>query len=273
MLQTKEGLEPGIDRSQEEKGDRGMNPYVQHLNRIEFLITLACTGRCKHCSEGAHPAEGEWIDGEAAARAVDRLCDAYAMESLMTFGGEPLLHPDVVCRIHAAARDRGIPKRQLITNGFFSKEPEKIKETAEMLSQSGVNDILLSVDAFHQETIPIKPVKDFAQAVMEIGIPLRAHPAWLVGWEAKNPYNQKTLEILEEFARMGVAASDGNTIFPSGNALKYLKGYFDPEEKGESPYEQDPEDVRSLCVSPNGDVLGGNLYQTDLLDIIEAYAP
>ena len=30
-----------------------MNPYLQNLNRIEFLLTFACTGRCKHCAEMA----------------------------------------------------------------------------------------------------------------------------------------------------------------------------------------------------------------------------
>ncbi len=31
-----------------------MNEYVKNLNRIEFVVTMACTGRCKHCSEGEH---------------------------------------------------------------------------------------------------------------------------------------------------------------------------------------------------------------------------
>ena len=250
-----------------------MNPYIQNLNRIEFLITLACTGRCKHCSEGDHSAGGEYVDGDTAAQAVYRVCSEFNIESLMTFGGEPLLHPDEVCNIHAAAKKMNIPKRQLITNGFFSNSKARINEAAEKLAQSGVNDILLSVDAFHQETIPLKPVKDFAEAVKATGIPLRAHPAWLVNEETDNPYNRRTREILKEFQIMGIKSSDGNDIFPSGNALKYLSDFFDMGKEYISPYAENPEDVHSICISPNGDVLGGNIYQTDILDIIKNYTP
>ena len=51
-----------------------MNKYVKNLNRIEFLVTLACTGHCKHCSEGDHAGFTEHLDGECAAKAVDEIC-------------------------------------------------------------------------------------------------------------------------------------------------------------------------------------------------------
>ncbi|MDE5992762.1 MAG: radical SAM protein, partial [Oscillospiraceae bacterium] len=79
------------------------NPCTKNLNRLEFMMTLACTGRCKHCSEGEHSARGEHIDGDAAARAVRSAAGIRKIESLMTFGGEPLPYPDAVCKIHAAA--------------------------------------------------------------------------------------------------------------------------------------------------------------------------
>lgn len=36
-----------------------MNKYIKNLNRIEFVVTMACTGRCIHCSEGEHKSGGE----------------------------------------------------------------------------------------------------------------------------------------------------------------------------------------------------------------------
>lgn len=266
-----------------------MNPFVQNLKRLEFMITLACTGRCRHCSEGDHTNAGEHIDGDTAAEMVRRAAESYDIKSLMTFGGEPLLYPDAVDKIHAAARDVGIPKRQLITNGFFSRDEGKIGEVAGRLVDSGVNDICLSVDAFHQETIPLEPVLIFAREIMarrsgissmgsdvaSLGtlIKLRVHPAWLVSAEAENPYNQKTREILKEFKAIGVESSDGNVIFPRGNALKYFREYFDLSVPQVSPYDEDPKDIKAICVDPNGDVLGGNIYQTDILEILEVYHP
>ena len=40
-----------------------MNEYLKELKRIEFVVTMGCTGRCRHCSEGSHDFDGEHIDG------------------------------------------------------------------------------------------------------------------------------------------------------------------------------------------------------------------
>ena len=249
-----------------------MNPYLQNLNRIEFLLTFACTGRCKHCSEGEHTSSGEHIDGDVAANLVRKLASRYKINSLMTFGGEPLLYHDEVCKIHSAARDAGIAERQLITNGFFSRDEVGIKRVAEALAKSGVNNLLLSVDVFHQETISIEPVMTFAKAIHALGTPkIRVHPAWLVSEEDENPYNSKTREILAEFNAIGIHTSNGNVIFPSGNALKYLSEYFDLRVPQTSPYAENPHDIKTLCVLPNGDLLGGNIYKTDIHELIANY--
>lgn len=168
-----------------------MNKYLKNLNRIEFVVTMACTGKCKHCSQGEHKST-EKIDKVLAADAVRRIAQEYAIKSVMTFGGEPLLSYETVCEIHKAAREMDIPKRQLITNGYFSKNPERIKHVAKEIIESGVNEILLSVDAFHQETIPLEYVKAFINAVNVPDVKLRVHPAWLVSADDYNPYNNTT---------------------------------------------------------------------------------
>ena len=250
-----------------------MNRYTKNLNRIEFVVTRACTGRCKHCSEGEHSGSGEHLDAKVAAKTVHDIAENYHITSLMTFGGEPLIYPEIVYAIHAAATDRKIEKRQIITNGFFSKDSAAIKNVATNLAQCGVNDVALSVDAFHQETIPLEPVKEFAAAVKQAGIFVRVHPAWLVKKEHDNPYNLRTVEILKEFGDMGISSSDGNIIFPRGNALKYLGEYFDMNMEYTSPYEEDPEDIHAICIDSQGDVLGGNIYQKEIMEILENYVP
>lgn len=248
-----------------------MNRYLKNLDRIEFIVTMGCTGRCKHCSEGSHTFAGEHIDGETASRAVTEVCRHYNIKSLMTFGGEPLLYPETVCSIHRAAAESGIKHRDVITNGFFSRDKQRIRKVAEMLVESGVNRIMLSVDAFHQEIIPLEPVVHFAECVRETGVFIELHPAWLVSEEDRNPYNARTTELLGVFAEKGFSADSGNVIFPKGSALKYLSEYFDENTVKSDPYEEDPEDIRSLCFEADGSVLGGNIYSSDIMDIIEAY--
>ncbi len=249
-----------------------MNKHLKNLNRIEFVVTMACTGKCKHCSQGEHNSS-EKIDKIAASDAVRKIASEYDIKSVMTFGGEPLLCPETVCEIHKAAKEMNIPKRQLITNGYFSKDSAKIKLVAKDIIESGVNEILLSVDAFHQETIPLEYVIEFANAVKTADISFKVQPAWLVSPEADNPYNGKTREILAVFNQMGIETNEGNIIFPSGNALKYLIEYFDLSKETKNPYDEDPTDIRAICFSANGDILGSNIYKRDIIDILNTYTP
>ena len=249
-----------------------MNEYLKDLEKIEFVVTYACTGRCKHCSEGDHTSAGERIDPKIAADAVKKIAAEYDIKTVMAFGGEPLLYTDAVFAIMSAARDMNVPRRQIITNGYFSKDAEKIRAVAERLSECGVNDVLLSADAFHQETIPLDVVKIFAAAAKKSGMSVRLQPAWLVSAADDNPYNRKTRQILDSFADIGLSENDGNVIFPEGNAKKFLSEYFTAEIP-ENPYIEDPRNVRCISFSPNGEVLCGNIYEKDIMDIIKDYAP
>ena len=248
------------------------NKYLENLNKIEFVVTYACTGKCKQCSEGDHESCGERIDPEIAADAVRKIAAAYDIKKVMTFGGEPLLFTDAVCSIMNVAKELKIKTRQVITNGYFSNNVERIREVALKLADCGVNDLLLSVEAFHQETIPLDTVKEFAAEVTTLGIPVRLQPAWLRGAADDNLYNRKTREILDSFSDMNIPVSEGNVIFPEGNAIKYLSEYF-TDEIPLNPYVEDPFDVRCLSFSPQGDVLDGNVYRCEIMDIVNNYDP
>ena len=248
------------------------NKYLKNLNKIEFVVTNACTGRCKHCSEGAHALCGERIDPCVAASSVRSIAAEYDVKTVMTFGGEPLLYPDAVFAVMTAAGELNIARRQVITNGYFSKDVDKIRAVAQGLSECGVNDLLLSVDAFHQETIPLDIVRAFAEEIKKCGVPIRLQPAWLVSLTDDNPYNRRTREILESFADMKIPVGEGNIVFPEGNALVYLSEYFDGGSY-ENPYLEAARDIRTLSVSPNGDLLGGNVYRQDIMEIIKKYTP
>ena len=249
-----------------------INKFLEKLSKIEFVVTYACTGRCKHCSEGDHASCGERIDPDIAADAVRKIAEEYDIKTVLAFGGEPLLYTDAVYAIISAAKELDIPRRQVITNGYFTKNEAKLCEVAEQLAVCGVNDLLLSVDAFHQEYIPLDAVKRFAAEAKKCEVPIRLQPAWLVSKEDGNPYNRKTREILDSFSDLEIRENEGNVIFPEGNALKYLTEYF-TDELPENPYVEDPGDVRCVSFSPNGDVLCGNVYKKDIMEIIESYAP
>ena len=66
--------------------------------------------------------------------------------------------------------------------------------------------------------------------------------------------------------------SEGNVIYPEGNALKYLSECF-TDNPPENPYIDDPCQVKCLSFDPNGDVLDGNIYEKDIMEILRDYAP
>ena len=263
-----------------------MNPYL-NIDRLEFILTDRCTGRCKHCSAGdrvLHP-RGTHVPQESAARAVRELADMFDMQSVMTFGGEPLLYPEVACAIHRAAAECGIPKRQIITNGFFTRDADRIREVARSLAEAGVNDLLLSVDGFHQETIPIEAVRQFALAVKAAGIEkARFSPAWVVNEGFDCTENTHTREVLAALADTGLPVHDGNDIFLAGNALEYLSHYYPPAKLnmadccGSMPYTEPLTNQTSLSIEPNGDVtvcafVIGNVCRESMRDIVARYYP
>ena len=249
-----------------------MNPYLKNLNKIEFVLTYDCTGRCRHCSEGEHRECSEEMDSRIAADSVRKIVSKYDIKTVMVFGGEPLLCLNSVMNIMNTAKELHIPRRQVITNGYFSKDNIKIRHTSDMLLSCGVNDLLISVDAFHQEFIPLDIVKMFAYELKIRDVPVRLSPAWLVSPDHPNPYNLRTREILDSFKDMDIPIGEGNIVFPEGNALKYLSEYF-TDSRPENPYTEDPRDVRCLSFSPNGDVLDGNVYEKDIMEVLENYNP
>ena len=242
----------------------------RNLEKIEFVVTDACSGNCRHCSEGDHKRSGISIDKTVAAEIVKAVTNDHKIKTVMAFGGEPLLCPEAVFSIMSAARDVGVGHRQVITNGYFSNADSYITEVALMLKECGVTDLRLSADAFHQEFIPLETIKRFASKLIENGVPSSVQPAWLVSKTDVNPYNLKTKAIIDELKAIGLGEASGNVVFPEGNAKKYLSEYFVGNEV-KNPYVEDPLDIRCLSINYNGDVLNSNVYREDIISIIKKY--
>lgn len=263
------------------------NPYL-NISRIEFLVTFLCSGKCKHCSVAGRSNEKgcRFVAPARAIETIQSLADTFNIHSLMTFGGEPLIYPDITCQILKTALQCRIPERQIITNGYFSKKPDRIRKVALSVRDSGINDVLISVDAFHQETIPLEYVRLFAEALQEQHIGrIRFHPAWVINSSHQNRYNELTMKILDSLSDLKIGVSGGNDIYPAGNAEKYLREFYPKPDKldltakcGEAPYTDRLDDVHCLSIEPDGNVdvcafTIGNIYKEGINSIIERYDP
>ena len=265
-----------------------MSKYI-NLNRLEYSVTYQCSSNCRHCYASAEqpPGSPRHIDAALAVHITREIGQRYALKSVMTFGGEPLLYPEVVYGIHAEAQALGIPHRHVITNGYWTRDEDRIRTIAHSLAQSGVNGVFISVDAFHQECVPLEVVKRSAAALWDAGIRnVRWNPCWLLSEADGNAYNLKTRAILDELETSlpMIPADDGNVMEPAGKALANFRGYFQaafdwPRRSCQDvPYMDRLDDIRTICVEPNGDipVCGwtlGNTARENITQILARYDP
>lgn len=265
-----------------------MNQYLA-ANRIEFAVTYLCNSKCRHCQRGDEE-EGKrfpnHVDKGLAVEIVRKAGSKYRPTSLMTFGGEPLLYPEVVYAIHEEARKVGIPVRDLITNGYWSRKATKIQEVARNLVKCGVNEVALSVDGFHQEFVPLEIVREAAEALLEAGMPdVHWNPCWVISKHHDNAFNRKTKAVLHSLGDLRIRIGEGNVVRPEGRAIVSLKNYLPsktlmPKEKcGEIPYTEKLDSVKTVLVEPDGSVAVctefyiGNAFETDIIDMLESYDP
>lgn len=265
-----------------------MNKYLP-VNRIEFAVTYLCNSKCRHCQLGEEEERRKFpshINKNLAVEIVGKVGKKYHPKSIMTFGGEPLLYPEIVCAIHKEARKVGIPVRDVITNGFWSRKTGEIQEIAEKLVESGLNEATISIDCFHQEFISLDIVKKTAESLLKAGIKhVSWDPCWVVSKDHDNPYNQKTRAILKQLKYLPVEEGEGNNVQPKGRAILWLKDFLPSRTKtpngkcGDLPYTEKLDSVKTLYVEPDGriavcnDFYIGNASEIDVIDIIENYDP
>jgi hypothetical protein len=228
------------------------------------------------------------ISSKLAARIVKEVTRDYSPASIMTFGGEPLLFPEVVCAIHQAAKEEGISTREIITNAGYPHSETEFKKVAKRLAESGVTHATVSVDSYHQEYIPVSIVEHNVQSLVDAGISVFWNPSWVGSMADKNPWNGRTWAILDQLSYLPVPPvneSNGNTIEPKGNALNYLSEYLPPRIPNpeghceEVPYSSRLDQITSISVEPNGDIsvcleiFIGNANQNKVTYILQGYDP
>ncbi len=263
-----------------------MSKYVE-IKRIEFVVTWQCNSHCKHCSvSDKKVSRPTSIDADIAIRIIKEITGTYSPTSIMTFGGEPLLYPDVTRAIHRTAAECGIGNRQIITNAGWPRSGQEFRAVTGKLAESGVNWITISVDAFHQEYIPIEVVGRNAKMLADAGIPVKWNPCWVISKDHRNPWNERTKAVLEELVgNTGIAEGEGNVVQPAGNALKWLGDFLpaktsSPNGKCDDvPYAGRLDSISCISIEPDADIKVcneysiGNALKRSVVDILEKYNP
>jgi len=201
------------------------------------------------------------------------------LDSFMIFGGEPMLYPERTIRLFRKANELRIPEIELITNGFWGRDPKTATKLAIELREAGVTDVLISVDAFHLPHIPLDGPRNAALASVDAGINrVRWNIAVLESIDAQNKYDRRTREIAQILEPLDIEMSF-NGIWPQGRARTNLKHFFSKQSlEGDCPDKEntlanptcismDPAGWASICWY----MAIGNAKRTSLSGIVTGY--
>jgi len=170
------------------------------------------------------------------------------LDSFMIFGGEPMLFPERAIKLFHKANELGVPKIELITNGSWGDDA-RAKDLALKLKASGVNEVLISVDAFHFPYIPLQYPRNAALASLAAGIEKVVwNVAFIEGENAENRFDKQTKEILRTLVPLSVETHT-NKVWPQGRARTTLKQFFSKQSlEGKCP-EEETALVNPSCVT------------------------
>lgn len=252
------------------------------LHRLELTLTTKCNSRCAYCQANAGPWQNQVMEVEDAWGYLSEAARVADLKSFLVFGGEPMLYPARAIAVFEKAQQLGIPRVDMLTNGIWGRDMNEAERLAKKLKDAGLNQLGISVDAFHIQHVPLEYPRNAAQASLRATIEnITWNVAVIESLAASNHYDRMTAHLLKELEPVGIEAHV-HKVVPAGRALETIPQYFQHASlegpcEGETPMENTLTDPHTLTIEPSGSVdvcwrlSIGNARKTLLSRIISEY--
>ncbi|MBQ8641577.1 MAG: radical SAM protein [Clostridia bacterium] len=123
-----------------------------------IITNYVCTAACRHCMFASGPdCPKEFITAETAEK-IAVLLEKAGTVSVHIGGGEPFMHFGALCDTVRALLRHGIGIDYIETNAFWAVKEDFIRERLRTLREIGVDTVMVSVDPFHIEYVPLERV-------------------------------------------------------------------------------------------------------------------
>jgi len=235
------------------------------ITGLHLLLTYQCTLECDHCFVWGGP----WQSGTMTLRDIRKILEQGgelgSVRSVYFEGGEPFLYYPVLIEAVRLASAMGF-QVGVVSNAYWATSADDARAWLAPLA-GRVADLSLSSDRFHGSEAPAPEVRNALAAAAALGIP------------------SGTITIAGPEAARGTAAGQLPTgesgVMYRGRAAATLAGDV-PSQPWESHTECPYEDLREpgrVHIDPIGwvhicqGIALGNLFQTPLREIFEAYVP
>ena len=140
------------------------------LSYVGIMTNYICSAACRHCmycSSGNIP--GEFISEKSCDRIADALASA-GVTSLHIGGGEPFLDFDALCLLVKALTERGVGIEYIETNASWCVNDQRTRGYLNTLDSLGARCVMVSVDPFHIEFVPLERPLRLIKLLREMGM-------------------------------------------------------------------------------------------------------
>jgi len=240
---------------------------MSSLRELHLLLTYRCTLECDHCFVWGSPQQAGVMTLHQVRQIFEQGEALGSVESVCFEGGEPFLYYGLLLEGVRQARVRGW-RTEVISNAYWATSPEDALLWVRPMVEAGLDDLLVSEDAYHgtsEESLP----SNAAAAAHHLGI------------------GKGTITIREAAASIGGPSSTkgeaikGGAVRFRGRAASRLTS-----DLSQRPWQELVTCPHEELVSPvrvHIDALGyvhlcqglvmGNLFQTPLREMLAAYVP
>ncbi|WXG47134.1 MAG: radical SAM protein [Candidatus Atabeyarchaeum deiterrae] len=206
------------------------------LKGIDLLPTYRCTSRCRHCTYRSSPQLTGEMESTDAKRYVEDAAQN-GIEWIWVGGGEPFLCRDLLPDVALAAKEFNIPDVYMVTNAYWAKTNEEALGELRLLKEVGMTVLGISIDAFHQENIPLEHVRNLLAAANKVGLKrIEVSGQFLGSIDFDIGFNrttEKNLKLLEEEGYFEGVTAKREVLRLTGRAADMLSTYLPAKSEEE----------------------------------------
>lgn len=252
-----------------------------NLKGIGIYLTYQCNASCSHCAYGSEPSLKNVIDEKDVEVAFETINQLGQLQTVKILGGEPTLYMERLLRVIELARTYGATNIIVITSGWWGKRQARAQTIVTSLKQAGLSLLLISVDSFHTQYIPLEHVKGAVQAAADGGMRYCVLMNLLESIHADNQYDRQTREMIQELLQLSIPIVPGKVTY-LGRAVELLSPMYQGERTLPTrcplpPFLDSFAEPSGIAIDPLGyvtlchGIAIGNMKERPLADILTEY--
>lgn len=141
------------------------------FEKLGIALTDRCTASCAMCCFRCKPENKQVLSKETVFSLIHQATEIPEITSVGLTGGEAMLYPELVLDSIAEIKRCGM-KATLTSNGFWASDEKSARETLLALKSAGLDNLAVSVDAFHMQYVPLESIRNILRLFPKANLPL-----------------------------------------------------------------------------------------------------